>query len=95
MRRIKFFFLTIAMAAILAGCVGGETYKVAITVLPDLKAGNGRIFAYRNHTIFSTMVRRVLYLDGKPVGDVLNGKSMFVDAKAGKHVVTYNDGATN
>ena len=92
MRSIRFFFITIGIAAILAGCVGGEGYKVAITVLPDLKAGNGRIFAYRNHTLLSTMVRRVFYLDGKAVGDVLNGKSMFVDAKAGKHVVTYNEG---
>ena len=92
MHRIKFLLSTFCVAAILAGCVGGETYRVAITVLPYLKAGNGRIFAYRNHTILSTTVRRVLFLDGKPVGDVLNGKSIYVDAKAGKHVVTYNGG---
>ena len=92
MGKLKNLYMMVGIAAILSGCIGGTPYEEAGALIPKVKANQGRIFAYRNISVFSNMVRRVLYVDGKPVADVLSGKSTFINIKPGKHFITFNKG---
>ena len=91
MSRLKSLFVTVGVVAFLSGCVTGTPFQEAGSLIPEIKAGQGRIFVYRHLGVFSAIARRALYVDGKPVADVLAGKSSFIDTKPGKHVVNSND----
>jgi len=94
MRKIYFKLSIVGLAILLAGCAVGVQYRDAVSKIPAIKAGDGRLLVYREINPFSGLISRVLWVDGKPVGDVYGSAVIIHDLKAGPHVINYNEGAS-
>lgn len=77
---------------LLVGCAVGDPYRDGMKKLPAIKAGEGRIVAYRTVNPLASFFPRVLWLDGKAIADVYGSSVTVYDTKSGPHTINYNDG---
>ena len=77
----------VAIALGLSACASGP--KMSDVSLPAAKAGEGRIYFYRENSMMGAAIQPSVYLDGKVVGTSKPGGFFFVDAAPGsKEVAT-------
>lgn len=85
---MKFVLLAaIAAMALFTGCtsVSGTKFPQQEASMPQLSAGQGRVYFYRVDAFTGGGMNAPVKLDGVVVGDSLPGGYFFVDAAAGKH----------
>jgi hypothetical protein len=80
------------LAVVLVGCATGEPYGTAKSKIPALKAGQARIFVYRDINPLAIFKPRVFILDGKPVADTFASTIFYHDVTPGSHEVNFNSG---
>jgi hypothetical protein len=79
--------LMLAAAVVLAGCATqGVSYKEQQARLPQLAAGNGRIFIYRNPSI-GWAVQPSVYLNGVAVGAAVADAAYLLDRPKGSYEI--------
>ena len=87
-------FSIIGLAMLTAGCAVGIEYRDAVSKIPAIKANQGRLIVYREFNPLTGLISRVLWVDGKPVGDLYGSAVIVHDITAGPHIINYNDGAS-
>lgn len=67
------------LAAVVAGCATGPAF-----VAPEApNAGKVAVYVYRVSSIFGAGIKHQLLLDGRPLGTLVNGSYLRVEAPAG------------
>jgi hypothetical protein len=59
-------FSLFAAALLMAGCASGPKYSELAAKTPAMKAGEGRIYFYRDASMFGAAVQPDLRLNGRP-----------------------------
>jgi hypothetical protein len=62
---------------------------------PTLKGDQGRVYFYRNSSMFGAAMQPALTLDGKEVGKSQPGGYFYVDTVSGSHEASASTEATN
>ena len=79
-------FLIIIAFALLAGCAtGGIKHPELKGSMPTLKSEEGRIYFYRNASMFGSAIQPEIKLNDTPVGSSRPGGFFFVDRGAGNY----------
>ncbi len=81
-------FSLFAAALLMAGCASGPKYSELAAKTPALKAGEGRIYFYRDASMFGAAVQPDLRLNGQVVGTSKPGGYFYVDRPAGTYVAS-------
>jgi hypothetical protein len=89
---IKRAFLRVASAGavvvLMAGCASGVKYQDMASSIPTIKQGEGRIYFYRDASMFGAAIQPDIRLNGAVVGQSKPGGFFFVDRAAGKYAAS-------
>jgi uncharacterized protein (DUF2141 family) len=78
-----------AIAILLVGCAAsGAKYQDMATSMPNLKAGQGRIYFFRSSSIVGAAIQPEIRLNGQVVGHSKPGGFFYVDRPAGNYAAT-------
>ena len=72
----------------LVGCVNPPKYSEAVSTFPQLAAGQGRIYFYRDPMPLGVEVQPEIKLNGAKVGNSIPAKFFYVDRPAGNYIVS-------
>ena len=86
MNLVRRLFLVLAVAAI-AGCASGPKFSEMQSSMPTLKAGQGRIYVYRDSTFGAAMVPAV-FVNDKEVGRSMANSFFYVDRDPGEYRIS-------
>lgn len=85
-------FMKLALAAtvlaLASGCATGIKHEQMASSMPSVKAGEGRIYFFRNSSMFGAAVQPDIRLNGQVVGASKPGGFFFVDRPAGNYLAT-------
>ena len=73
----------IGLVVLLSACASGPKYEEVHATFPDIAAGNGRIFFYREAVFFGDAVQPEVKLNGQIVGLAQPDGFFFADRPAG------------
>jgi hypothetical protein len=80
----------------LTGCAAsGPKFSEMQASAPALKGDQGRVYFYRNGSMFGAAMQPALTLDGKEVGKSQPGGYFYVDTVSGSHEASASTEATN
>lgn len=86
----------IGVFAVLTGCAAsGPKYSVQQASTPALSADQGRVYFYRNDSMFGAAIQPAISLDGQAVGKSQPGGYFYIDTVAGSHEASAATEATN
>lgn len=86
--RIASIGASVVAAVLLAGCAAsGPKLSEMRSSMPQLKADQGRIFFYRNSSMFGAAMQPAILLNGRIVGESKPGGFFFVDDAPGNKEV--------
>ena len=71
----------------IAGCASGPKFSEMQSSMPTLKAGEGRIYVYRDSTFGAAIVPSV-YVNGREVGRSMANSFFYVDRAPGEYKVS-------
>lgn len=78
-----------AVGLLLAGCAAtGAKYGEMAAAMPGLKPGHGRVYFFRDSSMFGAAVQPDIRLNGEVVGESKPGGFFFVDRPAGNYSAT-------
>lgn len=79
----------LSFSVLLSACASGPKLAEMQSAIPTLKAEQGRIYFYRNSSMFGAAIQPSITLNGTMVGDSKPGGFFFVDQAPGaQEVVT-------
>ena len=81
--RLPHFCATVALSILMAACATGPKLGEMKSTIPMLKSTEGRIYFYRNASMFGAAIQPTIMLNGKVVGDSKPGGFFFVDQAPG------------
>ena len=84
----SFKFAALGLAVALTGCASGPAFKDVQSTFPKLSADQGRIYFYRESSMFGAAIQPSIKLDGVDVGTSKPGGFFYVDTKVGGHEVS-------
>jgi hypothetical protein len=73
----------VAMAALLAACASGPKHAEIQSSIPSVKAGEGRLYVYRESSMLGAAIQPSVLVNGKVVGQSKPGGFFFVDLPPG------------
>lgn len=77
-----------AFALFVAGCASGPKYSETASKLLPAKAGEGRVFFYRESSMLGAAVQPDIRLNNEVVGSSKPGGYFYVDRPAGNYVAS-------
>ena len=80
--------VSLAGALILGGCASGPKFADVEKTIPSLKAGEARVYFYRENSMMGAAIQPDLRLNGEVVGESKPGGFFYVDRPAGKYVAS-------
>jgi hypothetical protein len=80
--------LVIAALPLVAACASGPTYADLHANEPVLASEDGRIYFYREGSMFGSAIQPSVDLNGTKVGDAVPGGYFYVDRPAGDYEVS-------
>ncbi len=85
MRDIKrhIFLMATMSVLLLGGCASGPKYALIASQLPRTQEGDGRIFFYRDGSLFGSLMQPPILLNDVVVGKSKTGGFFFVDVEPG------------
>jgi outer membrane murein-binding lipoprotein Lpp len=86
--RIFHTSLAIILTILVSACATGPKHAEVSSSMPTLNASQGRIFFYRNASIFGAALAPSILLNDKIVGDSQTGGFFYVDQIAGPQTVS-------
>jgi hypothetical protein len=81
-------FSLFATALLMVGCASGPKYSELAAKTPAMKAGEGRIYFYRDGSMFGAAIQPDLRLNGQVVGTSKPGGYFYVDRPAGAYIAS-------
>lgn len=84
MKKIVLYVLLV-VTALLTGCSTGPKFSEVKDRIPALKTDMGRIYFYRDDSLFGAAIQPSIRLNNEIVGVSKPGGFFYVDAKPGKH----------
>ena len=78
----------LAVALLAVACASGPKHSDVVQGMPGLKANEGRVFVYRDSSMFGAALQPTVYVNGKASGDSKPGGFFYVDLPAGPVEVT-------
>ncbi len=88
MNRRLILSFALAGAAVLAGCASGPKFSEVAQSIPQLKAGDGRIYFFRDSSMMGAAIQPDIRLNDVVVGSSQPGSFFFVDRPAGSYVAS-------
>ena len=79
--------LLVTCVLAIAGCASGPKFSEMQSSMPTLKAGEGRIYVYRDSTFGAAIVPSV-YVNGQEVGRSMANSFFYVDRAPGEYKVS-------
>jgi Protein of unknown function (DUF2846) len=79
--------LIAAIVGVVAGCASGPKYAEMKSKIPAMKAGEGRIFIYRD-SIFGAAVQPKVSINGVEVGTSQSNGFFYIDRPAGDYKIS-------
>jgi hypothetical protein len=76
--------LALGVVALLAGCASGPKYSEMKSKIPAVKAGEGRIYVFRD-SFFGAAMQPKVYLNGTEVGASKANGFFYVDRPSGEY----------
>lgn len=76
----------VAATLLIAGCASGPKYSEVAARMPAMKAGEGRIYFYRESSMMGAAVQPDIRLNNEVVGTSKPGGYFYLDRPAGKYV---------
>lgn len=73
----------VAMAALLGACASGPKHAEIQSSIPTVKAGEGRLYIYRESSMMGAAIQPSILVNGKVVGQSKPGGFFFVDLAPG------------
>ena len=73
----------VAMAALLAACASGPKHAEIQSSIPAVKAGEGRLYVYRESSMMGAAIQPSVLVNGKVAGQSKPGGFFFVDLPPG------------
>jgi hypothetical protein len=90
------FAILIASTLGFVSCVNGPTHTEALSTLPPIPKGKGRVFVYRESSMFmGGGVRPAIKIDDQKIGTSKPNGFCYSDQPSGKHVVSLTTEATH
>jgi hypothetical protein len=80
--------LLVGLVMALAGCAGGPSYSQSAAKTPPLAGGQGRIYFYREGSMFGAAIQPHIMLNDVTVGSSKPGGFFYVDCPPGDYTVT-------
>ena len=80
--------LVIAALPLVAACASGPTYSALHANEPALASDSGRIYFYREGSMFGSAIQPSVDLNGSKVGEAVPGGYFYVDRPAGDYEVS-------
>ena len=73
----------VAIAALLAACASGPKHSEIQSSIPAMKAGEGRLYVYRESSMMGAAIQPSVLVNGKVAGQSKPGGFFFVDLPPG------------
>lgn len=73
----------VAMAALLGACASGPKHAEIQSSIPAMKAGEGRLYVYRESSMMGAAIQPSVLVNGKVAGQSKPGGFFFVDLPPG------------
>ena len=80
-------WLGLLLAAVAAGCENLPTFEQASATLPQLPAGEARIFLYRDLAAYQSLAWDPIFFNGKNIGAVGPGQVILRDVAPGTYKI--------
>ncbi len=87
MKMYRAFFVACVVALLAAGCASGPQYKDMAASIPTLADGQGRIYFFRETSLFGGGIQPEIRVNNTAVGNSIPGAFFYVDEPAGKYTV--------
>jgi hypothetical protein len=84
MNLIRRSLMVVVIATVIAGCASGPKYAEMKDKIPALKAGEGRVYVYRDSLLGAALTPSV-YLNGKEVGISRANGFFYIDQPVGEY----------
>jgi len=88
MKILKSVIGTLIALVVLSGCATGPKYNEVASKIPPIKSTEGRIYFYRDASMFGAAIQPSIRLNKQIVGVSQPGGFFFVDAKPGNYVAS-------
>ncbi|MEQ1597083.1 MAG: DUF2846 domain-containing protein [Casimicrobium sp.] len=86
MKNTRRVFLALCIVAV-AGCASGPKFSEMQSKMPTMKAGEGRIYVYRD-SVFGAAVVPAVYVNGVESGRSLANSFFYVDRAPGEYKIS-------
>jgi len=79
--------LILSCLALIAGCASGPKFSEMQASLPTLKAGEGRIYVFRD-SMFGAAIVPTVYLNNQEVGRTMANSFFYIDRAPGEYRIS-------
>jgi Protein of unknown function (DUF2846) len=87
LKLVRRSLIVAALVTVVAGCASGPKYSEMKSKIPAMKAGEGRVFVYRD-SIFGAAIQPKVMINGVEVGTSQSNGFFYVDRPAGDYKIS-------
>jgi len=88
MKLLKSVVGAVIALVLLSGCASGPQYNEVASKIPPIKSTEGRIYFYRDASLFGAAIQPSIRLNEQIIGVSQPGGFFYVDKKPGKYVAS-------